>query len=646
MHILSLRSLAAALLAAVLALPAVAQSTVASAADAQTSYVGYTNGVLDRNKAASLSNDGLEGQAICLTKAKAQALKGATITGLSVGVGTSRMEPFTVFVTKELGGTPLYEKSYTYAEVRKLVSTSVMKDIPFDRPVTIDGDALYIGYTAKPTMTGYNPLQFDYASVLLPGLGFARVDGQWQDIASLNVGSPLLRFILENAPDVADVQVKPFSATDYYRAGNNFKVTPEIFNIGPSTVTSLEVTTSVNGGAEQTRTIDNLNVPSGSVYNLELTDLDASQPGNAEVSVAVNKVNGQADGDPSDNTTSSSAYIYPENMQHRFLVEAFTGQTCGNCPRGHKEIKSFISKDPESFIEVAHHAGYELDYFTMTEDAQYTWFYDSRTFAPAAMLDRTPYSLGLTSPLYGNGNVGIDTDLDRTYAVRRNVQPYVSVDLTNEYDKATRHCKVTVSVHTYVVPSNEIHTLNLWLTQDSIVSFQNGATQDYVHNHAFRVSLTGNWGTEIELKAGETVTKTFEYEMPDSITNTVYETNDNHNTKKAFATDPANMHWVAFVGDVTNSKTTCTVWNCNEIAVNENGTTSGIEAVTTTPAAEAQALVSGSHVSVSGSYRQARVYNLSGISVATLTGDASVTLPAGVYLVKIDAQPAQKVLVR
>lgn len=638
MHIIN--KLQAGLLALVLAVPALAQTTVA--ADDATAYIGYTAGSLDRNKGISLSSDLTDGAAICLPAAKAQALKGAVIKGISLQLSSMQSDPTTLFVTKELGGEPLAQVALTYEEGRKALSTAKMADVLFNQPVTIDGSPLYIGYTCKLRKAGYFPILFDYNGTLSENLGYVLVDGTWKDASAYNIGAPAIRFILGNVPEVADVMVKPFSTLDYYRAGESFQVSPKIYNCGTATIHSIEVTTKVNDGAEIVKTIDGLNIAPNTFYDLAVAGFDAINEGRSSVDVSVSRLNGVPDSDPSDNVTGSSIVIYPANMKRHFLLEGFTGQECVNCPRGHEELKQFIAQSPEDFVQVSHHSGYYPDAFTMTEDIQYVWFYGTMgNFAPAAMLDRTPSAVGLSSPVAGNGT-SLLPELKGSYAVRKPIQPYVSVDLTNSYDEATRKCKVDVTVHTYNVPSNEMHTLNLWLTQDGIIAYQSGGGNQYSHDHVFRGSLTGAWGEEIELKEGETITKSFEYEMPSEITSSYTGSGAVGDT---FATDPAKMHWVAFVGDVTTSPITCTVWNSNTIDVTENGTTSGIVSAPV-ETGTARAVVVGNQLAVTGDYRTAKVYSLAGQRVATLSAGERVALPAGVYLVQVDAQPAQKVLVR
>lgn len=604
-------------------------------AGAQTQALGYTTGEFVRNQGVAFTSNATQGLAIHLSKEKATLLKGTTLKGIRSAFGTSQISDFKIFVTKELGGTPLVEQSVSGASTR-------LRDFTFSSPVTIDGDELYIGYTFHLDNSDYSPLQFDKTADYGAGLVWAYADGQWTDVSQRGHGAPVIQLLVEGAGSFSDLAIKPFDAAQYYRAGKDFALSTQLFNFGTTTVENFEVTASIDGQAASTYTIDNVNIAPNTTYDFTIPDINPTSSGFRTVKLDITKVNAAVDAEASDNGTEARVCIYPEEMKRRFLLENFTGQQCSNCPRGHQEIQSVTSGREDDFVIVAHHSGYQPDFFTMTEDYDYTWFYGGSTYAPAAMLDRYPLSEDRTNPVLGSGSEGLATPLKSLIALRESTQPYVSVDLADTYDEATRKCAVTVTVHTYNVPSSEVHRLNLWLTQDSLIAAQTGAGSDYVHNHVFRGSLTGSWGEDIELKEGETITRTYEYTLPDEIFSTYEGVSE---SKRHIATDPARMHWVAFVGDATASTLSCTVWNANTLPVTQNGQTSAV-ATAHASAAQAHAIVSAGRIRVNGIYRAAQVYAPTGQHIATLTGEDALLLPAGCYLVAIDGGQAQKVLVR
>jgi len=218
-------------------------------------------------------------------------------------------------------------------------------------------------------------------------------------------------------------------------------------------------------------------------------------------------------------------------------------------------------------------------------------------------------------------------------------EPYISVGLNNNFDETTRKGTVDVVLHTYHLPtvaSDKLkHTVNVYLTQDGIVGYQSGGGSAYTHNHALRQCLTGTWGDVVELNEGETITKTYEYEIPEKIEST-------YSGAKLDAV-PANMNIVAFVNDITDSPLTCVVYNANTIPVTTNGQTEGISKAQVTENT-AHAFVNGNQLSVSGAYRKAEVYDLSGKQVGVLTGNGAVQLTKGVYVVRVDGHSSKVVV--
>lgn len=213
----------------------------------------------------------------------------------------------------------------------------------------------------------------------------------------------------------------------------------------------------------------------------------------------------------------------------------------------------------------------------------------------------------------------------------------VTVGLQNEFDESARKGKLTVKIHTYESPSNATHTLNLWFTQDNLIANQVGGSANYNHSHVFRGTLNGEtWGEPVELVPGEDLVKTYDYEIPEAIANTV-------GTYKGqeWAAVPADMHIVAFVADKTDSPLTSYVYNANTINVTTNGSTAGMTKVSVS---KPQVVAADGAVSVFGNYTQAMVYTMDGKQVATINGTGRVALPKGVYVVRVDGQSTKVVV--
>ena len=282
-----------------------------------------------------------------------------------------------------------------------------------------------------------------------------------------------------------------------------------------------------------------------------------------------------------------------------------------------------MEKGPDNYITVAHHSGYYTDIYTMAEDNDYLWFYNSgSTFAPGVMFNRRPATDGAASVVLGANDNGEVTAGIQAASV---VAPYMGITLANSYDALSGKGIVTAYVTTYQSPSDEVHRLNLCLTQDNLVGTQAGAGDGYVHNHVFRGAINGTWGEDIELIPGQTVVRSYEYEIKDYITSPV--------NKVSIPTDTTRMHIVAFVSDATSSPLTCYVWNAAQIAVTEAG---GIpEGITAAPSAAQPTLhVAGGQLHFAHC-RRAEVWSLAGGLLHVLDHPACLSLPHGCYVVRL-----------
>lgn len=611
---------------------------------AQT-YVGYTtkhtlSSTADKRNGKGFNTESArQGVAIRLSAAKAAMLKGARITGLRLATSSRQLSELRLFVTKDLNGTPLSEA------VVKSYSGSTMADYALTTPVEIDGSEIYVGYYAQLTNTGgIAPCLFESTNDFGAGTVWGFTGTKWDDVSASGEGVPTLQLILDNAPaSVVDAVVKPAKQASFYKVNVPNNVQGEVFNFGTTPITSLKLQTQLGDNAAKTVDLTGLNIQPNTSYTFDVNDITASQEGDLSLKLSVLSVNGGTDADVSDNESNSVFYVYPANVKRRILLDKFTGQNCPNCPRGDVELHAITDGHEEDYVVVAHHiypaSGGLYDIFAMTESFSIgSWFYNaSQSYAPAAMVNRAPWKSGLSTVVFGNDG-GLTPGLTAGISLQNQQEPYVGVDMDNTYDAATGKGQVTIKVHTYRVPSNAQHAINLYLTQSKVYANQDGASTNYEHNYALRQVYTGTWGTAIDLVPGETVERTYTYEIPDAIESTA------QGEGYKLPTDPENMDLVAFVSDATNDPLTCVVYNANTIPVTTNGSTTGIQHAQTQAAAVPSVSDNG-QLSVLGTYRKAEVYNLEGRQVGVLTGTATLQLAKGVYVVRVDGT-SSKVLVK
>ena len=522
------------------------------------SYFGYTDGTVNKTKGLRPNAGTTQGVAIYIPASKMETLKGKTITGIRTAFGTTQAKDIHAFITTELGGTPLY--------TQELSSPSAsFKDYAFTTPYTITGEGVYIGYTLN-VATGYKPLLFDLSKDFHAGTSWALVNDQWTDISKEGNGAPNIKFMVANAPSFCDLIVKPISFDSYITQGVGKDFVGQIYNYGTETISSFDIHCQVGEEDPVTYSFSNVSLPSGATYDFSMKEFVAQTAGDFTFNFSVSNVNGQdADIDLSDNKSSKDAYIYPNGFEKKILFEMFTGQSCGNCPSGHTVIAGAIKGKEDQFVKVAHHSGYYPDLFTMAEDLEYTWFYGSGSYAPACMANRQA-EVGSTTPVVESQS---RIQVLNAITLAEEQEPFVKIDLNHDFNATTGKCFLKVDIHVLTIPTNITRTtLNVWLTQNGMISSQTGGGSNYVHDHVFRGSLTGIWGEEIKLVKGETITKVYEYDLPEKIVSS-------YEGKAAWPTDASKMEWVVFVSNLSNSVIDCGVYNCNSIALSQ--TTSDIE---------------------------------------------------------------------
>lgn len=601
----------------------VAAAMLASTAMVAQTTIGYTNGKLNKNDIVRFGTTEKQGMAFYVDAEKAALLKGASVESFLTYVSTTQVTSGTLFITRELGGEPLFEMSFKPSSSRER-----MYEYKLDTPFVLDGEAFYVGHLIEAAAS-YKPLSFDLSNNLEAGISWAYKEGEWIDISQQGFGAPNIQMKVSGVNAFTDLMVKPVIPNGYQVAGKAQVFGGQVFNFGTETITSFDLTCKVGNATPVTTQVSGLSLASGKSYDFTLPEYLTDESGNLDLEVAVTNINGADDAEMTDNKAVSTVFFYPAGVEKKILVEVFTGQACSNCPTGHNNLAKAMSGIESEFIEVAHHAGYYPDQLTIEDSYAFTWLYGSSgTYAPAVTFNRSLVNdISTTSVVFAS----TDAVATRT-AVQafRNTQPYVTVKMYNQFDEAARKGTLVVDVHTYVEPSNAIHTLNVWLTQDNIKSMQANGGTEYVHNHVYRGTLNNNpWGQQIYLTPGETVRRTFEYSIPEAI-----ETNYGSYIGTTFEAVLADMNVVAFVSDFSETDpTACNVFNAATLPVLANNMADGIGAVGAAPAP--LFTYDGSQMHIVGDFQKADFYTASGSLAASLKGgEQTFQLPAGLYVVR------------
>ena len=612
--------------------------------------IGYTTGNCDRTTPFSANNTANQGQAIRLSHEKIQLLKGHSISAINAAFGSKNTidNKVTLFIAESLDSEPIVSQEATITKANDWLSYSL------DEPYVITGDEseLYIGFKGTLIIASYKMLSADRTADLLPGCCYIYNGTEWLDMSGIGYGAANVRAVVSDI-EFTDMCMKRTKFDGYYKSGEQYEFSNQLYNFGTTTVNSFDIEISVNGSEPQIIPYTGLELAPQSVYDFTLPEYTSTSTGDVDLSIKVKNINGADDNDTSDNVQSEPVFFYPANMERWLLVESFTGQDCTKCPSGHTTLHSVLSAVDYPFAEVSHHAGYYPDMFTMAEDWQYTFFYaSSSTYAPAVMVNRNALQTA-TSPVSGISKANVTTLLDNALASK----PYASMKLESAFNPDTRE----VTVNLYIQPHTNMPTdktvFNVMLVQDGLVAYQSNGGVSYTHNNVFRGTVTDNaWGVLANYTPGYNVEWSKTFTLPATIRSS-YWTDETLETKGytedmiIWPTVPENMRIVAFVANFNAEDCKLNqIHNCIEVKLGESYTHAAFdESVTGVEGIDANA---ERNVNVRVENRRIVCDEASSIEVFSINGQhisAKAELPVGIYVARlvVAGKPmAKKVVVK
>lgn len=454
--------------------------------------------------------------------------------------------------------------------------------------------------------------------------------GQSIHIAFVNKGANAYYLVLDNikvdVPAENEVALMAANIPMYSKINTDFSVKGVVKNLGVVALTSFDVTYNIDGGENvDTFTVSNINVAYSGTYEFtHNVPANIATTGNHTINVTVLNPNGVAD-DATNNTGNGNVIIYENSTQRTVLFEQFTTGKCPNCPPAHEYLAEVIEPREDNVVWLAHHAGYYTDNLTVPENEELLVFYNSGTYAPAAMLDRTYF------PESGEPGPVMSAYVEETFLDNQiSVPSFVTVNISAiTYDTVTRALSVTVSGEVVSdISGYNSPRVSLYIKEDGIKMSQSGASANYIHNNAMRDALSDVWGDADVITSttvGSTFSKTYNYTIP--------------GTWK-----PKNLELVAFVTEYNTNVNQRSVLNATEVRladsvqVNTVGIVeaSDVELVVYPNPATDYAMISSNAV-----ITEVAIINTLGQTIATIPANAenvqinTQDLAQGIYMISI-----------
>lgn len=541
---------------------------------------------------------------------KAAKFEGAEIKKVTFALGSlTNTQAKVVIVNQKEDVATVYSQNAS-------VQANAWNEVTLTTPYTIGTKGFFIGVQVDAQAADY-PISVDAgpANPLGDWIGYQNGNAfEYMHAGDAGFGNNCIYIYLAGASlPQYDFALQAVNAKDFVKTGSEFTLGATVKNMGQQNVSSYDVTYQIDDQAPVTKTI-NTPLNAGQTSTINLDNLKFDQEGTYNITVTVSNLDGQADEDSRDNTLSKTVTAANDFIARKVLLEQFTGQSCGNCPRVHDFMEAAL-EDRNDAVWVVHHAGYYADNFTIEESEQYTWFYGGGgKYAPAAMFDRTnlvsqgAYTNGANVPVFMPTST---EEVDKLIDYLAAEPAVVDVNIKDGFNPETREYSVTVSGKAIGEFSREVY-LHIFLTEDGLTGYQAGGGNNYTFNHTMRKVMTSTWGDEVHFVNGE------------------YWTNYKCTLDNSW--DVENMHVVAFLAYNSDTDVNdCVVLNTEAKDINTEDT--AIEGVNSD---KNNVWAVGNEICINGAYNEAAVYTVDGRLVAVANKGNVKVENDGLYLVVVD----------
>ncbi len=466
----------------------------ALAANAASLNLGFCNGRIASEGISKVGNARIDA-AVILPESLLKQYSGAEVTGVRIGLVTAEgITSVEGWIRNSLDETNL--DSGTVATPQSGWNTAVLS-----KGITLDGSPIAVGFSFSQ----------EKGVKCISLVGESRNDGRWigkngkwEVSKAEGVVSVELVISGDNLPET-DLAITDITGDVLpVASGKDLQFMVDVINPSNDVIDGFDIRYSVDGDQPVTSHCAAV-LNYGETYSATFTVSNASLSPDVSHTMIVEAIC-DADGRPENNMCKLKIGTYTDSWERRVLIEEFTTEQCGNCPRAINTLHQCENAGYGDRMNiVAHHVGYGIDWLTQPEDEKYTWFYDpsgeSGTFAPAVMLDRTV----LENQSFPVNSIGYFDTFEPVLIKSLAVPTFVDVS-------ATASCAdnvIEVSVEVERMPIFEVITeqprVSVYVIEDKIPHRdQAGITSDsFTHSHVFRACATEVFGTPFNFEGNK-----------------------------------------------------------------------------------------------------------------------------------------------
>lgn len=306
----------------------------------------------------ALENGSPTKTAIAITRGMLGQYADAEIVGVRVGLANSAKNVSGWIIEGNDPSKSIAESSPTYA-----YHDRGWHDLIFRSPYTFSksqgsNSAIILGYTS----TGEDQVGFDGEDEVYDNGNFMWCASRgWGSVAKScranGYGNACVQVLLGGIElPTADMAITGVT-TLHAEQGQPFTLCGTVTNKVPTPVTSYVMTYSVNG-AEPTevRMVQTVNNGDAADFSIELPGFTTVGP--QQVTLAITRVNDEADAERADNTLTASVESIEAGcyFPQVHVIEESTNTMCGFCPRGIVVMESLEARHPGRVIGIAVHS--------------------------------------------------------------------------------------------------------------------------------------------------------------------------------------------------------------------------------------------------------------------------------------------------
>lgn len=553
--------------------------------------------------------------AIEVPESVAKALEGSKVTAVSIGFKSGLAKIINVYLTYDLQGEPFYKQ-----EGRVKVNT--FNDVALDTPYIIEGRRFYIGYTYRQSSSTGFPIGYDAQN--MGGMPAFSHMALWPDDGTPEwgvypqYGALSIRATIEGDKTLDNCVIPVGLALPKSTGlGKQFDIRLSVLNYGSKAISKVgTVVTLGNGAPVETECQLDSPLKPGERTTVTLTASTSIEDRELPVTVGVPTVDGADNlwaSLPASGMMISSDFVSPRVV----VIEEATGTGCGYCPAGYVALEQMREKYPEDYIGIAVH-NYSGD--PMFCASYEPWVNKYITGFPNATISRSP-RIGVFSPSV----VACEANYKELEGVLN-----VHFDIESEYTDDTR---TALRTRTTFIPGYDMedssYAIALVETEDNVGPYNQrnnysgggsgamygfedlGGWVSLMYNDVARAIY--NWlGNPASLPSSMEKYRTYRYEETIPV-----------------VTAPGKLADANFIALLIDRSTgeIVTAAKCKPGRIG-----SGVGHVT---AASAAVRPVAGGILLSGSFDSAEVFGVDGSLRASASAEGRVSLPAGIYVVRI-----------